>query len=57
MSLGVEELPEELRESRELAEFRSWQLADKGEMERIQLRVESPALRTIPYVCCRGGIL
>jgi hypothetical protein len=33
-------------------EFQSWQLADDGEIERVQLRVGSPSVRKNLYVRC-----
>jgi hypothetical protein len=43
--------------SRELdLEFRSWQLADDRGIERVQLRVEIPALKRSLCVCCNTVI-
>jgi hypothetical protein len=60
-------LPEELREPFELAVAAnnwiessgdgSWQLADDGGIESVQLRVESPAVKRSLYVCCSTVII
>jgi hypothetical protein len=42
----------EERWQRELdLDFRGWQLADDGRVERVQLTVESPAVKRRLYMC------
>jgi hypothetical protein len=44
---------EDLRQLRErITEFRSWQLADDGGVKRVQLSVESPAVKRSDYMGC-----